>query len=60
MNVVVETCGHVADLIVMAHAFAELRGGVVARQRENKFQMWAQFRSNPLLQPDSQRRNPSL
>ena len=45
----VETCGHVADLIVMAHAFAELRGGVVARQRENKFQMWAQFRSNPLL-----------
>eukprot|EP00964_Phaeocystis_antarctica_P074286 scaffold45651_cov62-Phaeocystis_antarctica.AAC.1 len=44
----VETRGHVADLIVMAHAFAELRGGVVARQRENKFQMWAQFRSTPL------------
>eukprot|EP00964_Phaeocystis_antarctica_P077165 scaffold47818_cov69-Phaeocystis_antarctica.AAC.1 len=31
----VETCGHVADLIVMAHAFAELRDGVVARQHEN-------------------------
>eukprot|EP00964_Phaeocystis_antarctica_P089421 scaffold57078_cov60-Phaeocystis_antarctica.AAC.2 len=30
----VETCGrHVADLIVMAHAFAELRDGVVARQQ---------------------------
>ena len=49
MNVVVETCGHVADLIVMAHAFAELRDGVVARQHEERFQMWAQFRSNPLL-----------
>ena len=24
----VETCGHVADPIVMAHAFAELRDGV--------------------------------
>eukprot|EP00964_Phaeocystis_antarctica_P085450 scaffold53969_cov72-Phaeocystis_antarctica.AAC.3 len=44
----VETCGHVADLIVMAHAFAELRDGVVARQHEERFQMWAQFRSNPL------------
>eukprot|EP00964_Phaeocystis_antarctica_P035262 scaffold20136_cov70-Phaeocystis_antarctica.AAC.6 len=27
----VETCGDVADLIVMAHAFVELRDGVVAR-----------------------------
>eukprot|EP00964_Phaeocystis_antarctica_P085454 scaffold53972_cov74-Phaeocystis_antarctica.AAC.1 len=44
----VETCGHVVDLIVMAHAFAELRDGVVARQHEERFQMWAQFRSNPL------------
>ena len=44
----VETCGHVAELIVMAHAFAELRDGVVARQHEERFQMWAQFRSNPL------------
>ena len=45
----VETCGDVADLIVMAHAFAELRDGVVAHQREERFQMWAQFRySNPL------------
>ena len=33
----VEMCGHVADLIVMAHAFAELRNGVVARQHENGF-----------------------
>ena len=33
----VETCGHVADLIVMAHAFAELRDRVVARQHENGF-----------------------
>eukprot|EP00964_Phaeocystis_antarctica_P149568 scaffold116738_cov64-Phaeocystis_antarctica.AAC.6 len=31
----VETCGHVADLTVMAHAFAELRDRVVARQHEN-------------------------
>eukprot|EP00964_Phaeocystis_antarctica_P010132 scaffold5546_cov65-Phaeocystis_antarctica.AAC.7 len=44
----VETCGHVTDLIVMTHAFAELRDGVVARQHEERFQMWAQFRSNPL------------
>eukprot|EP00964_Phaeocystis_antarctica_P143527 scaffold109090_cov39-Phaeocystis_antarctica.AAC.2 len=47
-----ETCGphtcDVADLIVMAHAFAELRDGVVARQHEERFQRWAQFRSNPL------------
>eukprot|EP00964_Phaeocystis_antarctica_P048288 scaffold27961_cov33-Phaeocystis_antarctica.AAC.1 len=32
----VETCGHVSDLIVMAHAFAELRDGVVARQHEER------------------------
>ena len=38
-------CGHVADLIVMAHAFAELGDGVVARQHEERFQMWAQFLS---------------
>ena len=43
----VETCGHVADLIVMDHAFAEHRDGVVAHQHEERFQMWAQFRSNP-------------
>ncbi len=49
----VETCGHVADPIVMAHAFAELRDGVVARQHENRFQMWAQFRSNPLRESHS-------
>eukprot|EP00964_Phaeocystis_antarctica_P075066 scaffold46282_cov32-Phaeocystis_antarctica.AAC.1 len=44
----VETCGHVADLIVMAHAFAELRDGVVPRPARKRFQIWAQFRSNPL------------
>eukprot|EP00964_Phaeocystis_antarctica_P117983 scaffold81807_cov41-Phaeocystis_antarctica.AAC.1 len=44
----VETCGHVADLIVMAHAFAELRDGIVARQHEERFQIWAQFRPHPL------------
>eukprot|EP00964_Phaeocystis_antarctica_P083614 scaffold52604_cov72-Phaeocystis_antarctica.AAC.1 len=44
----VETCGHVADLIVMAHAFAELRDGVVARQHEERFRMWAQFQPHPL------------
>ena len=37
----VETCGHVADLIVMARAFAELRDGIVARQHKERFQIWA-------------------
>ena len=35
----VETCADVADLIVMAHAFAELRDGVVARQHEKRFEL---------------------
>ena len=39
----VETCGHVADLIVMAHAFAELRDGVVSRQHENGFKCGHNF-----------------
>ena len=39
----VETCGHVADLTVMAHAFAELRDGVVARQHENGFKYGHNF-----------------
>ena len=39
----VETCRHVADLIVMAHAFAELRYGVVARQHENGFKCGHNF-----------------
>ena len=38
-----ETCGHVADLIVMAHAFAELRDGVVAPQHENGFKCGHNF-----------------
>ena len=29
--------GHLAVLVVMAHAFAELRNGVVARQHEERF-----------------------
>ena len=39
----VETCGHVSDLIVMAHAFAELRDGVVARQHESGFKYGHNF-----------------
>ena len=39
----VETCGHVADLTVMTHAFAELRDGVVARQHENGFKYGHNF-----------------
>eukprot|EP00964_Phaeocystis_antarctica_P049856 scaffold28873_cov45-Phaeocystis_antarctica.AAC.1 len=39
----VETCGHVADLIVMAHAFAELRDGVVASQHEERFKCGHNF-----------------
>ena len=39
----VETCGHVADLIVMARAIAELRDGVVARQHENGFKCGHNF-----------------
>ena len=39
----VETCGHVADLTVMAHAFAELRDGVVAPQHENGFKCGHNF-----------------
>ena len=33
----VETWGHVPGPVVMAHAFAELRYGIVARQHENGF-----------------------
>ena len=33
----VETWGHVPYPVVMAHAFAELRYGIVARQHENGF-----------------------
>ena len=33
----VETWGHVADLIVMGHALEELRYGIVARARDNRF-----------------------
>ena len=37
----VETWGHVSGPIVMAHALAELRYGIVARQHETHFQIWA-------------------
>jgi hypothetical protein len=46
----VETWRHVPDPIVMAHAFAELRYGIVAmpaRTRGFKCGLWAQFRSHP-------------
>ena len=43
----VETCANVADLIVMAHAFAELRDGVVARQHENGFKCGHNFAQTP-------------
>ena len=39
----VETCGDLTDLIVMAHAFAELRDSVVARQNENGFKCGGNF-----------------
>ena len=39
----VETWGHVSDPIVMAHALAELRCGIVARQHENRFKSGRNF-----------------
>ena len=39
----VETWRHVPDPIVMPHAFAELRYGIVAMPARKRFQMWAQF-----------------
>ena len=44
----VETWGHVPDPVVVAHALAELRYGVVARPARKRFQIWAQFRPHPL------------
>ena len=38
-----ETWGHVADLIVMGHAFAELRNGVVACLHEHGFKYGHNF-----------------
>eukprot|EP00964_Phaeocystis_antarctica_P041659 scaffold23827_cov63-Phaeocystis_antarctica.AAC.1 len=38
-----ETCGHMADPIVMACAFAEHRDGVVASQHENGFKCGHNF-----------------
>ena len=39
----VETWGHVADPIVMAHALEELRYGIVARARDNRFRSGRNF-----------------
>ena len=39
----VETWGHVPYPVVMAHAFAELRYGIVARQHENGFKCGGTF-----------------
>ena len=36
----VETWGHVLDPIVMAHTFAELGKGTMARERDNRFRSW--------------------
>ena len=37
----VETWGHVLGPVVMEHALAELRYGIMARQHEKRFQIWA-------------------
>ena len=39
----VETWGHVSGPIVMAHALAELRCGIVSRQHENGFKSGRNF-----------------
>ena len=39
----VETWGHVPGPVVMAHALAELRYGIVARQHENGFKCGHNF-----------------
>ena len=44
----VETWGHVSGPIVMAHALAELRCGIVARQHENGFKSGRNFQPHPL------------
>ena len=43
----VETWGHVSGPIVMAHALAELRCGIVARQHENGFKSGRNFNPTP-------------
>jgi hypothetical protein len=43
----VETWGHVPYPVVMAHAFAELRYGIVARQHENGFKCGGTFPLRP-------------
>ena len=44
----VETWGHVADLIVMGHALEELRYGIVARARDNRFRSGRNFNHTTL------------
>ena len=55
----VETWGHVSGPIVMAHALAELRCGIVARQHENGFKSGRNFNHTPypktLLRPPPRR-----
>ena len=43
----VETWGHVPGPVVMAHALAELRYGIVARQHENGFKCGHNFAQTP-------------
>ena len=49
----VETWGHVAGPIVMAHALAELRRGIVARQHENGLCAGRVLPQHRLRQPHS-------
>ena len=43
----VETWGHVSGPIVMAHALAELRYGIVAHQHESGFKYGRNFNHSP-------------
>ena len=48
----VETWGHVSGPIVMAHALAELRCGIVVRQHENGFKSGRNFNHPPYAVED--------
>ena len=57
-SVNVETWGHVPDPIVMAHTFAELGKGTMARARDNRFKSGRNlghtlYQSNSLFERDA-------
>ena len=54
----VETWGHVTGPIVMAHALAELRYGIVARQHESRFKSGRNFNHTPFRGGGGQGRAP--